>query len=334
MREINEDLECMHAEKSKSKPKPRPKKSATIRSGPPQTSNRLAGISTSMNPVGDGGGIRDGDKEGEESGGKKVGDGGTAVNSSEGIDAGDDTDVMDKNTVADGAIVQSNNNVLEEVEAEEMAVDDTHPLGSSSLSGSADRNNDEPSTKPTTNIPTSPSLSLENPDVKETLPATAQEWFVAPYKAFTSESLGDDFRQFLQMYALLEESKQFHCPHKGLAPKGRPQLLSKWVAQGRMQGPMPVLAIDNIDDYENEWWTWWTSLQPSWRERDTARKFEQGMYRSDWAELNFGGMNGWLGVVATLFWWGMVVKQSSCEHQVRWQEALKDSRWMLQGLIC
>ncbi|KAK0449342.1 hypothetical protein EV421DRAFT_1705125 [Armillaria borealis] len=214
-----------------------------------------------------------------------------------------------------------------------MVVDETHPLDSSLLSGSADCSKDAPSTKPTTNIPTSPSLSLKNPNIKETLPATAQDWFVAPYKAFALESLGDDFPQFLRMYMLLEERKPFHCLHKGLAPKGRPQLLSKWVSQGHMRGPMPVLTIDGIDDYENEWWTWWVSLQPSWRDRDTAGKLVQGMYGSDWAELDFGGTNRWLGVVATLFWWGMAVKQSSREHQMHWQEALRDSQWMLEGLM-
>ncbi|PBK86013.1 hypothetical protein ARMGADRAFT_1087038 [Armillaria gallica] len=103
-------------------------------------------------------------------------------------------------------------------------------------------------------------LSSGSPNPNETLPAAAPDWFCTAYTAFAIQSLGVEFHQFLQKYMLLEEKKGFDSPHIGLTLKGRPQLLTKWVSQGHMRGTMPVLSADK------EWWSWWESLQPSWRD--------------------------------------------------------------------
>lgn len=93
---------------------------------------------------------------------------------------------------------------------------------------------------------------------------------------------------------------------------------------------MPKLDADTVDEYQKEWWEWWEGMQPSWRERDTSGKFKAGMYGEDWSELNFAGVNGWLGVAASLFWWGMAIKDGDPHH---WQDTLEDTQWMLDGLL-
>ncbi len=81
-----------------------------------------------------------------------------------------------------------------------------------------------------------------------------------------------------------------------------------------MQGAMPILEADTVNEYETERCNWWEGMQPLWREQDTSGKFKHGMYEEDWVELDFGGTNGWLGVVASLFWWRMAIKNGDSCH--------------------
>ncbi|KAK0449366.1 hypothetical protein EV421DRAFT_1732637 [Armillaria borealis] len=292
----------MHAEKTKvkAKHKPRAKKSASTSSGPSRTSERLANISSSTNVAG--GGVTD---RVEDDKGRIVGNDALALNDVEEVNrAGERAEETPAADIPDGDDI-----VMEELGPDDMAIDDDIAK----------------------HIPSMP-LSSGSPNPEETLPATALDWFHTAYTAFAVQSLDAEFHQSLRKYVLLEEKKDFDGPRIGLAPKGRPQLLTKWIGQGRMQGAMPVLSTASIDNYEKEWWSWWESLQPSWRNRDTAGKLVQSMYGNCWEELNIGGTNGWLGIVAMLFWWGVVVQRSSPDHRASWQEALKDVCWMINGL--
>ncbi|PBK90890.1 hypothetical protein ARMGADRAFT_900154, partial [Armillaria gallica] len=51
-------------------------------------------------------------------------------------------------------------------------------------------------------------------------------------------------------------------------------------------------------------WSWWNGMQPAWRDKSAGGKMEQGMYGQDWSPLNVRGSNSWMGVTATLLWWG------------------------------
>lgn len=74
-------------------------------------------------------------------------------------------------------------------------------------------------------------------------------------------------------------------------------------------------------------------MQPAWRDLSGGVSRERGMYGQDWYPLNVGGPNGWLGVMATLLWWGNAVKSGSIERQEDWNEAVEDAHWVLDGLL-
>jgi hypothetical protein len=55
------------------------------------------------------------------------------------------------------------------------------------------------------------------------------------------------------------------------------------------------------------------------------------MYGNNWDCLKAPGPNGWLGVVATLFWWGCAIKNEA--DQKEYKIALEDVKFMMQGLL-
>lgn len=247
MKEINDDLKHICTERTKSKPKPKPhaKKSASMLSGPSQTSERLANISSSTNVAE--GGVTD---RVEDNDGRLVGNGTHAPNDIKEVAKADERAEETLAANITGNIPDGDDIVMEELGPNDMAVDDaatvSHSLNSSSLSGSADI---------AIHVPSTP-LSSGSLNPNETLPAAALDWFCTAYTAFAMQSPGAEFHQLLQKYMLLEEKKGFDSPCIGLALRGRPQLLTKWVGRGRMQGAMPVLSTDSIDDYDKEWWSW------------------------------------------------------------------------------
>lgn len=98
---------------------------------------------------------------------------------------------------------------------------------------------------------------------------------------------------------------------------------------------MPVLTKIEIDDFKTEWSAWWKLMQPDWREESNDSGWEHGMYGDDWGSLRVGSPNGWLGVVACLFWWGTAVGKMENKERAMWAEAVTDTRWMIDGLqIC
>ncbi|KAJ7021244.1 hypothetical protein C8F04DRAFT_1274013 [Mycena alexandri] len=98
-------------------------------------------------------------------------------------------------------------------------------------------------------------------------------------------------------------------------------------------------TIESLAVYDERWWKWWGTLQPEWRvgEEGKAGRFARASYpphaREKWASLRLPGPNGLLGVVATLYWWGKVVKEKGEQKDTEsWGEAVADVEWMVKGL--
>ncbi|KAK0437896.1 hypothetical protein EV421DRAFT_1738840 [Armillaria borealis] len=243
MKEINEDLERMRAKKAK----PCPKKTTTTTSGPSRSSTRLASIQIDDSTSNDKAASNaDGGSEDEEG-------------------SGNMRDVCDGDMVESTGSSGGNVTMTDETDI----CGDRPLLESSSVGGGAETTKDAPSAldPPTpTDTNESSTIAPTGSDFDEGILKIAPEWLAHPYKVFANGSLGDKYNDFLQKWALLEEKKKFDSPRKGLSTQGRPQLLSKWVGQGRMRGPMPKIDADTMDEYEKEWWNWWEGMQPSWRE--------------------------------------------------------------------
>lgn len=95
---------------------------------------------------------------------------------------------------------------------------------------------------------------------------------------------------------------------------------------------MPKLKQEDVAHYRSEWWSWWDMMQPPWRSRDDQGKWKCEEYGTDWRLLKFGGPKRWLGLVAMLFWWGVMVKEMEASYAKGWEMPVDDALWMLNGL--
>ncbi|KAK0430947.1 hypothetical protein EV421DRAFT_1691182, partial [Armillaria borealis] len=115
--------------------------------------------------------------------------------------------------------------------------------------------------------------------------------------------LGSTYGDLLTAFASLKKRLGFQQVRIGLQPKGRPELLSKWVGRGQMKCAMPVLLKDGVSQFHDMWWGWWKSLQPGWRKPASVDRMERETYGDTWSSLNIiSRLNGWLGIIAMLFW--------------------------------
>jgi hypothetical protein len=59
----------------------------------------------------------------------------------------------------------------------------------------------------------------------------------------------------------------------------------------------------------------------------------QGMYGRSWHRLIAPGRNGWLSVVACLYWWGCTIGGDEGNTKTGFEEAVKDTIYMMEGLL-
>ncbi len=171
------------------------------------------------------------------------------------------------------------------------------------------------------------------PNAAPHLTQVPPDWFMLAYDAFAAGGLGSTYGDLLVTYAILETGLGFERVCIGLQLKGQPKLLSKWVGHGHMKRAMPVLAMEDVPKFCNMWWAWWRSLQPGWRKPGLVGRLEQDAYSDKWTSLNVSGPNGWLGIMATLFWWGKAIEGLEMSARDEWMEAVTDSLWVLKGLL-
>ncbi|KAK7050131.1 hypothetical protein R3P38DRAFT_3173191 [Favolaschia claudopus] len=187
----------------------------------------------------------------------------------------------------------------------------------------------------------SPPLRAPQPNIPE-CPADAAQWFREVYKEVTATKLGDNFNALLVAMIELERAYEWEKTQVGLKTTNRPSPVSSWIRAGRgtrggiMSGGFGP-SIGNIVKYEEGWWDWWRALQPAWRVKDAANRFERGEYpqptAENWLTLRAPGPNGSLSLVASLYWWGQrLEKVVDSEEKRTWVEAVTDVKWMLRGL--
>ncbi|KAK7018521.1 hypothetical protein R3P38DRAFT_2784330 [Favolaschia claudopus] len=179
-------------------------------------------------------------------------------------------------------------------------------------------------------------------------PEDAGEWFQGVYVEVVVEPVGDCFNNLLVAWADLERAylwvKKPLTGRSSLSAANRPSQVALWIGAGRglRGGPMSKGAgptIGSVVKFEQNWWAWWASLQPPWRVRDAGHpeRFSREEYGAktseDWDTLRAPGQNGMLSVIATLYWWGVKLKDKvDGEEKRSWVEAVCDVKWMILGL--
>lgn len=109
--------------------------------------------------------------------------------------------------------------------------------------------------------------------------------------------------------------------------QGRPKLVGTWMRGGRKTGKNP---IDDLDEFVNDWWTWWRNMQP-------GRLFElenppASTYNDNftWDGLDRTGSCGIVLVMVSLVWWGEAVVDR--EGECLWRKAVADVAWVFGEL--
>ncbi|KAJ7732893.1 hypothetical protein B0H16DRAFT_1328501 [Mycena metata] len=169
------------------------------------------------------------------------------------------------------------------------------------------------------------------------MPSNAPAWLRGCVGVLQTEDLGCHFTALVAALVKLESVYGFDDTKYGAAipAEHRPTEVTQWIRGGRDR-TKKVPKIGNLVKYVKVWQTWWNSLQPEWRRRDGEGNLmaggEVGYGAADaWGVLDTGGPNGWLSVVASLYFWGVCSGQS-VEMKGRWDAAVQDVMWMLEGL--
>ncbi|PPQ85331.1 hypothetical protein CVT24_004717, partial [Panaeolus cyanescens] len=160
-------------------------------------------------------------------------------------------------------------------------------------------------------------------------PSSENAWFRSALKMLTegSTGLGDDGQSSLgkDWVALLGSWSQFQrkagfekASYGRLSTQHRPVVMKEWINRARVAIFRP--DIPSLPDYEKDFMAWWTVLQPLWRVVDG--KIDVRKIRGNWTALKQSGPNGWLNIIAALFFWG--ISAHGTKHMKGWKSAVAD----------
>ncbi|KAJ7625134.1 hypothetical protein DFH06DRAFT_1008265, partial [Mycena polygramma] len=168
-------------------------------------------------------------------------------------------------------------------------------------------------------------------------------WLRDSVEVLCRVDLGPHFHSLLETLIRVEELHGFaEMPRRAYPAVSRPVEVGIWI--GRHRGTKSAYPyspqIENVVDYTNRWQQWWDTLQPAWRQRDTFRWKTPETYPAncDWGVLAKPGPNGALGLVASLYFWGFTRNALgpgggwSTLNQTKWNDALQDVLWVLEGV--
>ena len=139
------------------------------------------------------------------------------------------------------------------------------------------------------------------------------------------EELGDKFSLVMNEWYKLEKSYMFSNARAGYGTKGRPDILSTWIKNGRNRVANP--SIQDLAKFKGEFWPWWKLQQP--KGRDVGMRAQTEGF--EWEPLKFPGINGMCSFVALLRWWGEASK-GDMEEVMEWRKAMDDVAWVMEVL--
>jgi hypothetical protein len=163
----------------------------------------------------------------------------------------------------------------------------------------------------------------------------AATWFVDAHAQMTKVELGCHFHALIAAWVWVEAASRYEQGPSKLSTINRPVQVKNWIAKERGKQPCDTSVPDPVA-YAAGWQVWWDSLQPAWRTKDAEGAWsvssDYGDGGKEWGPLFQWGQNGILNIVASLYFWGVAVRESTPELQSVWEECVLDVVWMLEGL--
>jgi len=138
------------------------------------------------------------------------------------------------------------------------------------------------------------------------------------------------FQNLLQVYITFESAVATSGQTGSLSTTKRPSCISWWIRCACVNAP---LSWSNLHDYGSSVITWWSSLQPSWRELEcgTSNR-EEGPLDC----LFQPGINGLLNIVILAYWWSNGLTESGNDSETegpRYRWFVADVAWVLSKLL-
>lgn len=169
-------------------------------------------------------------------------------------------------------------------------------------------------------IHSAPIASDARPTLPTSIPQDAPKWFLNATTLLQSAPWQGSWAALLRGWIAYELRKDLNDDGK-LGTTSRPECIKMWIARARSSKWHPKI---DLDVFEGEFWCWWKSLQPEWRQ---SLQQEGG----DITVLDKPGANGIVSVIVALFYWGKALG-SGRETSSEWLRAVKDVEWVLAHL--
>ncbi|KAJ7432603.1 hypothetical protein B0H11DRAFT_1759961, partial [Mycena galericulata] len=168
-----------------------------------------------------------------------------------------------------------------------------------------------------------------------TFPSDCPPWLSESITWLMAEDLGCHYSSLLAALVKLEVKYGFAADNRGQLPAAlRPSQVHSWIKGGRGKKTRAPPCINNVAAYAKAWSEWWDSMQPPWRTCDADGYWSVGGSwgaADEWDPLEAPGPNGCLSVAVALFFWGRYKSQPEA-LRVKWDRAVQDVVWMLEGL--
>lgn len=176
-------------------------------------------------------------------------------------------------------------------------------------------------------------------DLLATIPESGK-WLFHALNSISQTHLGAAYYDLVKLLITLE-ALHGYTNRRGAPPFShvkRPKEVTVWIKTGRKRQSIDA-EVEDVQAYAPTWWEWWISLQPGWRRFD-----KMGMplhvlpagNTPDWACLLLPGANGFLGVVASLYFWGCAERRQKGKEKDNgngWEKAVEDCMWVMENLV-
>ncbi|KAI1784624.1 hypothetical protein LXA43DRAFT_867160, partial [Ganoderma leucocontextum] len=113
--------------------------------------------------------------------------------------------------------------------------------------------------------------------------------------------LGTNFMSAAEWWMVVERTYGWETSSKGYGTKHCPDQVVHWLRVLRAD-VAKVPAIEDVGKFGQQWWSWWASIQPEWRERNSVDLPVIGGH-GDWDALKRPGKNSLRIVLLSLAWW-------------------------------
>jgi hypothetical protein len=139
---------------------------------------------------------------------------------------------------------------------------------------------------------TQPPPSNATSNVLIPFPADVPKWFINATMMLRSALLGSSWTSLLEMWLKYKEGKDLSDDGK-LGTTSHLACITAWIAQAHSAKWRPI--IKNANEFKEQFWCWWISVQPKWRKDLKQRE-------GDWQVLQKPRVNGIISVLAALFY--------------------------------